>query len=45
MIKKQMYESPEVELLEVRLNSNLMGASGFNDDGNQTPVDGGDEDF
>ena len=41
MKKKLMYEVPEVELIELKLESFLMN-SGENTD---TPEDGGDEDF
>ena len=45
MIKKQMYESPEVELLEVRLNSTLLKGSFDPDNGTETFTDDGDEDL
>ena len=45
MIKKQMYESPEVELLEVRLNSTLLKGSFDSDNGTETFTDDGDEDL
>ena len=41
MIKKLYYEAPDAELLEVKFEENFCGS----DDGTQTPVDGGDEDF
>ena len=42
MKKKLLYESPDAEVIELRLEQGVIMASG---DGTQTPVDEGDEDF
>jgi len=44
MNKKSLYTTPETELLVVRFEENIMSPA-YNGDNNETPVDGGDEDF
>ncbi len=44
MKKKLMYEVPEAEQLFVKYEENIMSPT-YNDDNNQTPDDGGEEDF
>ena len=41
MVKNKFYEAPEAELLVVKFEKNFCGS----DDGTQTPIDGGEEEF
>ena len=46
MNKKEFYEAPEWGMRVVMVQRHILDSSpNYNEDGNDTPVDGGDEDF
>ena len=45
MKTKSSYSQPEAELLVIHYEEGFLQTSPFNEDGNQRPIDGGEEDY